>query len=159
MKRFAAGTAVVLGALASVTAAQAGNTTISNVTVPVNFGVFVPCANGGVGENVDFSGSIHAIFRTTVNGNRVSVFQQQNLAGVTGTGETTGTTFQSTGSISEVDSGDFTNGPAVFRFQNAAHFVSQGSESNWLIHEIGNFVVNADGTVTVNFDNFNIDCT
>jgi hypothetical protein len=94
-----------------------------------------------------------------VNGNRVSVFQQQNMAGVTGTGETTGTTFHGTGSISEVDSGSLTNDQAVFRFQNASPFISQGSESNWLVHEIGNFVVSADGTVTVNFDNFNIDCT
>jgi hypothetical protein len=141
-----------------VTAAQAGNTTITNETASVNFTVFVPCANGGVGEVVDFSGSVHDIVRTTVNGDHVSGTFQENLR-VTGTGETTGNTYQATSAINETFSDSLTNGQLEFKFTNATHFISQGSDSNWLIHETGQFVVNADGTVTVDFDNFNIDCT
>jgi hypothetical protein len=158
MKRFAALAAVVLGALASVTAAQAGNTTITNVTTPASFTVFVPCANGGVGEVVDFSGSSHDIARATVNGNRVGGTFQESLE-VTGAGETTGDTYHGTSAINETFSGSLTNGQQEFKFTNATHFISRGSDSNWLIHETGQFVVNADGTVTVDFDNFNVDCT
>jgi len=86
MRRFAALAAVVVGALASVTVAQAGNTTVTNITFPVDVFEFVPCAAGGAGEVVELTGDIHDVARTTINGNHFSMTFHENVQGLTGTG-------------------------------------------------------------------------
>src|SRR5690242_14302269 len=110
MKRLAILAVVALGALASVTAAQAGNTTVTNTSGPIDFLTFVPCANGGVGEVVEFSGDIHFLTKVTINGNRVNTDSHVNYQGMKGTGQTTGDTYVGTGSSHFTDNFSLTNG-------------------------------------------------
>ena len=56
----------------------------------IDLTIFVPCADGGVGETVDLSGPLHTLISFTINGDNVSGkmhFQPQDISG---TGETTG---------------------------------------------------------------------
>ena len=51
----------------------------------------VPCANGGAGEQVDLSGSLHELFHVTVDDSgAVHVTSHDNPQGINGVGETTG---------------------------------------------------------------------
>jgi hypothetical protein len=153
MKRFAALAVVVLAALASVTAAQAA--VITNQIIPINLIVFVPCANGGTGELVDLSGNLHDMFATTVNGNHFSMKYMDNPQGVSGTGETTGDSYQATG----VTQGQ-TSGNVGFEdtYINNFRIIGHGPGNNFLVHETYHVTVNANGDVTASVDNFSVDC-
>jgi hypothetical protein len=53
---------------------------------------FVPCANGGVGEDVFLSGDIHIVVHVTLDGRGGAHFDEiHNPQGVSGVGLTTGT--------------------------------------------------------------------
>jgi hypothetical protein len=158
MKRFAALAVVVLGALASVTAAQAGNTTITNTSTPISFSAPVPCANGGVGEVVDFTGTIHELIRTTVNDNHVSSTLEENFQGLKGTGETTGDTYVGNGHVTESLSGSLTNGQLTETAVLHEAFNGQGSAPNLTISELFHITVNANGDVTTSFSDFEVTC-
>src|SRR5205823_4137988 len=120
MKRFMVLIALaVAGALGAATAAQAE--VVSNTTFPINLSVFVPCANGGAGEVVDLSGSLHDLVTATINGNHVSGKFHDNPQGVTGTGETTGAKYQGTGVTQSEFSGSLTNGQFETTFVNNFH--------------------------------------
>jgi hypothetical protein len=158
MRRFATLAVVVLGGLATVTAAQAANTTITNTSFSVSFSEFVPCANGGAGETVDFTGTVHSLLRTTINGNRFSQTFEGNYQGVTGTGETTGDTYVGNGAEHQTFNGSLTNGQFTGTFTTHVNFIGKGSAPNLTFSEVAHITVNANGDVTVNFDNFSVDC-
>lgn len=158
MKRLAILAVVALGALASVTAAQAGNTTVTNTSTPISFSDFVSCANGGVGEIVDFSGDLHTLSRVTINGNRVNTDFHQNYQGLKGTGETTGDTYIGNAALHGTFNGSLTNGQMTETFTEHIHYNGQGSAPNLTVTEVGHFTVNANGEVTVFFDKFSVDC-
>src|SRR6266581_1972850 len=69
-------------------------TSTVSTSFPITISVFVPCAAGGAGEVVNLSGSLHAVFSTTVNGNNIHSQFLFNPQGVTGVGETTGAKYQ-----------------------------------------------------------------
>jgi hypothetical protein len=158
MKRLAVLAVVVLGAVASVTAAQAGNTTITNTSTPISGTEFVPCAAGGAGELVDVSGSIHEVIRTTINGNNVSMTFHENFQGLKGVGETTGDTYVGNGEENVSQTASLNNGQANFTGQEHININGQGSAPNFSLNVIEHTTVNANGDVTVFFDNFSVDC-
>ena len=135
----------MLGVLATVTAAQAGNTTITNTSFSVSLSEFVPCASGGVGEIVDFTGTVHSLLRTTINGNRFSQTFEGNYQGVTGTGETTGDTYVGNGAEHQTFNGSFTNGQFTGTFTTHVNFIGQGSAPNLTFSEVAHITVNANG--------------
>src|SRR5437016_12506632 len=71
---------------------------ITNVSVPVNIPVFIPCAAGGTGELVVLSGDLHVLVRFTRSKSggvhAAAHFQPQGISGV---GQTTGEKYQGTG--------------------------------------------------------------
>ena len=129
-----------------------------NQSIPINLTVFVPCADGGAGENVDLSGNLHDMFYLTVNKNHFSLDIHDNPQGISGTGETTGDKYQGTGVTHQHMTGSFVNGQANFTFINRFDFIGQGPGNNFTVHETEHVTVNANGTVTVSFDNFTADC-
>src|SRR5262245_45038245 len=84
-----------------------------NEAIPVSFPVFVPCANGGIGETVDFSGMIHVLVSATINGNNVSGTMHTNFEGLAGIGETTGFTYVASRIFSEGFKTSLQNGQAI----------------------------------------------
>lgn len=127
-----------------------------NDFIPVSFGIFVPCAAGGVGEDVTLDGFLHILvsFTQTPDGNLrlKSLVQPQ---GVSGTGAVTGDKYQGTGVTQEV----FTLGPGQGQtFVNNFRMIGQGPGNNWQVHENVHIQVNANGVPTAFVDNFNVAC-
>ncbi len=55
--------------------------------------IFVPCANGGAGENVVLSGEIHFVYQMTWTDHGFTMVYHDNLIGVTGVGAISGENF------------------------------------------------------------------
>jgi len=155
--------------LASVSAADTGggggggggggNNGATSLSIPIELLVFVPCANGGSGEVIDVSGPLHVVSQLTVSasGNFSDYFHFQPQ-GITGTGETTGLKYQATGITEQSFSGSLQNGQLALTFVNNFNIIGQGPGNNFLVHETLHFTINADGTLTVSFDNLTVDC-
>ena len=130
----------------------------TNDFVPFAQVTFVPCANGGAGELVLISGTLHIQQHITINDNRVSLkihFQPQGASGV---GLTTGDTYRATGETQEHDSLPLTGGAAEFTFVNNFKIIGQGPDNNLLVHQTVHVTVNANGDVTTIVDNASVEC-
>ena len=129
-----------------------------NESDPILLSVFVPCAAGGAGEVVDLSGDLHTLITLTINGNNFSSKEHFQPQGVTGTGETTGLKYQATGVTQSTTTGSFVNGSFNQTFINRFDIIGQGPGNNFRVRETAHVTINANGTVTVFFDNFVVEC-
>jgi len=149
----------VLSVLGLTIGAAAQAEVVTNVKVPIApFTVFVPCANGGAGELVDFTGDLHVLVSSTINGNHVSGKLQVQPQGVGGVGLVTGDKYRATGLTQETFSFDLSNGQGSDTFVNNFRMIGAGPGNNFLVHETLHLTINASGSVTVFFDNFSIGC-
>jgi hypothetical protein len=96
MKRNIVTALFMFAALALFTVPADAAKQVNDVT-DIDLAVFVPCADGGVGELVDLSGRLHTMIHFTINGNNVSGVGHFQPQGISGTGETTGDKYQATG--------------------------------------------------------------
>jgi hypothetical protein len=131
---------------------------IVNESFPTSLSVFVPCAAGGAGEIVDLSGPLHLLVEFTINGNNFSAVIHEQPQGITGTGETTGLSYQETGTMTHAFGGSLQNGEFHHTMVDTFNIIGQGPNNNFLMHETEHITINANGTVTVNFDNVSIEC-
>jgi len=129
-----------------------------NDRTDIDLTIFVPCADGGVGETVDLSGPLHTLISFTINGNNVSGKMHFQPQGISGTGESTGDKYQATGVTQESFKNSLQNGQANDTFINNFRIIGQGPGNNFLVHETLHFTINANGTTTVSHDNFSVDC-
>jgi hypothetical protein len=118
---------------------------------------FVPCANGGLGENVSASGNFHDVFHVTLDGSGgAHVVIVHNPQGVSGTGLITGDKYQGVGTFlqdaSNVKVGEENTSVANMRL------IGQGPGNDLLIHTDFHFTVLASGEVTSFHDNVSIEC-
>ena len=123
---------------------------------PIDILVFVPCANGGAGELVELTGSLHETFHVTFDGRGGFHFSViDNPQGISGIGFTTGDKYQGTG-----ETRDGFNGVVGFEetYVNNFKIIGQGPGNNFLVHETFHITVNANGTLTVFLDNFSVEC-
>ena len=129
------------------------------IRVPVDSRLFLPCANGGAGEVVHFTGTILGVSSGTVDGSggshAISIEVEQ---GVSGVGETTGKRyvehfvnlfFNTTGS------GGF---PLVSTQQLIYRVDSAGSGVDSLIRIRNHTTINATGETTVTFNDTTMLC-
>ena len=138
--------------------ANAAQIITSNEKIVVDFSVFIPCANGGVGEDVLLSGFLHATSTTTINGNNVHAkfhFQPQGIEGV---GLITGDKYQSTGVTQDEFKGSFVNGQYEETYINNFRIIGKGNGNNYLLHETFHVTINANGVITVYTDKIESDC-
>jgi hypothetical protein len=127
----------------------------SNVSFPVAFNVFVPCANGGLGEVVELTGEIHDMFKMTDDSAGMSVDLHDNPQGVSGRGLTTGNKYQATG----VTRLNFSfEGAIDLTYVNNFRIVGQGPANNFSVHDNLHLSISAEGEVTAFHDNFRADC-
>ena len=151
--------AVVIGAaiLASSTIGPAfAASTTSSSRFNIDIIVFVPCAEGGAGEFVELSGSLHDLFQVTDNGKGKFILHfHDNPQGVVGTGLSSGDKYRGTG----VTQGIIVVGSGVTEtFVNNFRIIGQGADNNYTVHDNSHLRVNPDGTVTSFHDNFSITC-
>jgi hypothetical protein len=143
-----------IAVVSSSSGAPASSSTISTV-FPIDLIVFVPCANGGAGEDVALSGNLHDLFHITVNGNSLHVKTHDQPQGISGTGLVTGDKYQATG----VTQDEFNTSFGMEEtFINNFRIIGQGPGNNFLVHENFHITINANGTVTASHDNFTVDC-
>lgn len=130
----------------------------TNEVVPFAIDVFVPCANGGVGEVVSASGRLHFLFVIVFNGAGGATFKSHSQPqGVSGVGQTTGVKYQGTGVTQDITSfgADF---PITQTFINNFRFIGQGPGNNYLVHSTTHVTVNANGQITAEVNNVSVEC-
>ena len=145
--------AAVLALLGSAAPSLAG--TVSNMSFPIAFNVFVPCANGGAGEVVALTGDLHDRFDLTFDSDGMRVDIHDNPQGISGRGLTTGDKYQATGvtSLSLRSAGSI-----GLTYVDNFRIIGQGPGNNFLFHDNLHLSINADGDVTAFHDNLRADC-
>jgi len=118
----------------------------------------IPCANGGNGEDVTLTGTLHDLYHITINGNNFNVKQHDNPQGITGIGTVTGAKYQGTGETQQQFGGSFVNGHYEGTLTNNFRMIGQGPGNNFLVHETFHVTINANGTVTALLDHLTADC-
>lgn len=149
---------LILTQAGEIIVTQPGSTSFtSSAVIPINLGVFVPCALDGAGEVVLLSGNLHTLFHFTDDGaGGFRVMSEANPQGVSGTGQTSGDKYQGTG----VSRSDFNSGslPFTTSFVNNFRIIGEGTGNNLLVHQTFHLTVNANGDVTAVVDNFSVEC-
>jgi hypothetical protein len=154
IKKVAVLAAVAAVALATANLAQAAVS--SNVSVPLATSTFVPCANGGAGEVVNLTGSLHVLATVTFDSaggvHGTLLFNPQNVSGV---GSVSGAGYRGTGETLSTFSG---NVGAVSTLVNNFRIIGAGGAASLQVHENVAVVVNANGTVTTSLDHVSVTC-
>jgi hypothetical protein len=149
---------MVAVAVLVATAAPSGAAVVLNdIRVPVSEPVFVPCANGGVGENVNITADTHILGSVTVNGNNVSAGLHWNFAG-TGVGADSGAAYQFSNVANLREGGSLQNGRFTASLSQDIKVTGQGSAPNFTLSVVGHIQVNADGSITVMFQTDKASC-
>lgn len=150
----------VLFALSLMPTASAGPALAitTNDFVPFAQVASVPCANGGAGELVLISGTLHIEQHITINDNRATIKSHFQPQGGGGVGLTTGDTYNATGVTQEVDTLPLTGGASEFTFVNNFRIIGQGPNNNLLVHQLVHVTINANGDVTNTIDNTSVEC-
>lgn len=125
----------------------------SNEQIPITREVFIPCANGGVGELVSLSGYVHVQYRLTVNDNTMHLGFKANPQGVVGQGQTTGDKYQGTGDTEyDINVSPVPTFPYNNTFTGNYRIIGHGPGNNFLHHETYHITINANGEVTTELD-------
>jgi hypothetical protein len=135
---------------------QAKAVVTSNISIPIDLFVFIPCADGGAGELVELTGPLHIVMAFTADSSGgfhvVTHFQPQGISGV---GLTTGLKYNATG---ETDETLNVTAGVTDTIVNNFKIIGQGPGNNSLLHENFHITINANGTATASVDNFNSSC-
>ncbi|MBV9109102.1 MAG: hypothetical protein JO306_06835 [Gemmatimonadetes bacterium] len=137
--------------------ASAAVTTTRNFDTPYRSKVFVPCANGGAGEKVESVGTIHRLIHITANDNSFHITLHANPQDVTGTGLTTGDTYQTRGTFNAHENDVL---PGVTEsIRDAFKLVGPGPDNNFTIVETYHLTINNNGEPVVDTEEFSIECS
>ena len=127
-----------------------------NQIVPIDLLVNIPCANGGVGEDVVLSGTLHVLTHVTIsNAGTLTIKTHFQPQGITGLGQVTGAKYQGTGVTQDILNLSFGE---TYTLVNNFRMVGQGPGNNFSIHETFHYTINANGTLTTVHDRFTADC-
>jgi hypothetical protein len=149
-------TLILMTVLAVAPASAQATTTTNNFQTSIDIVAFVPCAAGGEGEYVFFSGTLHGVAVTTIDDtgtfHTVLHFEPQ---GIQGEGLTTGANYQWTGATQATYNGlvGYEN-----TFINNYRLIGEGTNNNLLIHQTFHATVQPDGEVTVFVDDYSVEC-
>jgi len=149
--------AAALGAalIASATHAAASGKTLVQ-SVPLTLSTSVPCANAGVGETVQLSGSLQLVNATTLDAaGGLHLYTHVNPQGVSGTGTVSGATYRGTGvTLLQLNLFPGIQQIVVSNFL----LVGKAGAPSLRVHENLAFIADADGNVRVALDNFELTC-
>ena len=155
---YAASAAIVVAVVLAI--AGPGEATPARVIrVPVDSRLFLPCANGGAGEVVHFTGMILGVSSGTQDGAGGSHAHSVEVEqGVHGTGETTGRRYVEH-FVNLFTSSTGADGLPLVSTQQLIYRVdSAGRGADSLIRIRNHTTINANGTVTVSFDDTTMEC-
>jgi hypothetical protein len=141
-----------------LTVGSATAATTTNENIPLDMWVWVSCANGGSGEGVYLTGTLHVTSQWTISANTVHYAAHFQPMGVSGYGQFTGDKYQATGVTSFSDTFHVDGFPYAVTYMNNFRIIGQGPGNNYLVHENFHVTINAKGDVTTQVDNFRAEC-
>jgi hypothetical protein len=146
------------GAMVLLLVGSAPAEVIVNTAEPFERVVFVPCADGGAGEEVLLTGFLHVLITETTDANGVAHFMSHfQPMGIVGTGLTTDDMYRGTG-VEKETTNNASPPPSEDTFVSNFRIIGQGPGNNFLLHQLFHVTVNANGEVTVEVDNLSVDC-
>ena len=142
---------IVLLALTTLAAAPAAAEVVTNVRVPIAGTTTNDCN----GEDVNFTGEEHFVFRATLDGSGGIHLAVHSNIHVTGTGVTTGAKYTGSQEVNEhLNLVGAQNGNLTITFR----LIGQGKVPNLLANVTAHFTVNANGNVTVDRTDIRVVC-
>lgn len=133
---------------AQTTHAAAVTTTTTSVIPVAPASFYVPCGNGGVGEWVTFSGSLHLTESTTIDANGGFHYVWiVNPMGVTGVGEDSGDVFNGVGCTRQTVYVAPDAMPLTATYVDSFGVIGRGQAPNLFIKTIDRFTIDANGNV------------
>jgi hypothetical protein len=138
---------------------RASSFTDPNDFFPQSFPIFVPCAAGGLGEDVLLTGNLHQMLHGTASNTDNVVTTLHNNARLSGIGATTGDLYHSTViDKSQILFHFFHRQGQVFTDVFTIRMIGQGSGTNFVIRQLIHFTANANGSGTASVDKLTVDC-
>jgi hypothetical protein len=130
---------------------------VTNTDVPIDTTLFIPCANGGVGELVHVAGPHHMVISVTLDGRGgFHAHLLFNPQGVNGVGLTTGNKYRGVGKT-ELDFNGVTGSTTTSAF--TFNLIGQRRGNDIRVHENVHMTVNAGGSTTASVDDVRITCS
>jgi len=147
----------LFAAIITLLASSAGNAAVTQIDIPVDTVLSVPCAVAGAGEMVHLTGAAHMVFAVTNDANGgMHIAAHVNSVGLSGVGLTTGNKYQASQADSFISNSGGTG--TVTTFVNNFLMTAPGPGNNLRVHELVHVFVDANGNVTTVIDNITVDC-
>jgi hypothetical protein len=157
MKKVALFVVAVAAFLALVSPIKAASTATGATvtTFPVDVHIENPC-----GETIHAVGELQNVVQIFTDAAGVThIVVTVTFQGVSATGDVTGTPYVWASAARSSALGTYPNGPFVVSATSTSRLVALGSaETGYLVHSTFHLTINPDGTVTVSFQRFSIDC-
>ncbi len=131
---------------------------IQNTVEPLYQTIFVPCANGGKGEDIAISGELHTLIAYTINKNVISVKSHYQPQGISGVGLTSGDRYQANGATNDQYSERIWGGHYEETMVNNYRIIGPGPDNNYLVHDKMHMTINQNGEVTIEVIDMAVDC-
>lgn len=141
------------------TAANASsNSSSGNIihAVPFETTLFVPCANGGAGEDVTLTGFTNFIYQMTWTDQNFTLVYHDNVHKVTGVGASSGETFVASGGTNGTVMGSWVNSQWIGTTIQQLRVV--GRNNSFFVTYKYHITITSDGKVTVNSNEDTADC-
>jgi len=128
----------------------------SNVAVPFETTLFVPCANSGAGEDVVLTGSINFVQQLSWTDHGFTMVYHDNVKGLKGAGLSSGETFVASGGTNGTVMGSWVNSQWTGTTIRQLRVIGRNSQffMNYKYH----ITVTSDGSVKVNSAEQTADC-
>lgn len=136
---------------ASATVAQASN--LANVRAVLPFAISNPCT----GEEVIGEIRVHFLLTLTINGNNVSGMELLQYS-AQGVGQTTGARYAGNESGQARFNASLSNGQATLTDSVTFHLTTPGGGNNVVIKGRSHTTINANGEVTVSYNDLTASC-
>lgn len=129
-----------------------------NEIIPFDLTVFNPCAEGGVGEFVHLTGSLHVVSHGAGNDNHLTIRERTQAQGLSGVGLTTGDLYHESGMTQITATFQLDGEGEQSTLINRIRLVGQGPGNNFTFQEHGHATFNGNGELTVNHYVTSIEC-
>jgi hypothetical protein len=124
--------------------------------VPFETSRYIPCANGGAGEDVTLTGFINFIYQISWTDRGFTLVYHDNAHQVTGTGVSSGESFVGTGGTSGIVTASWVNSQWIGTTIGQLRII--GQNTSFTITYKYHITVSRDGTVTVESEEETADC-
>jgi hypothetical protein len=128
----------------------------TNYIVPFDNTFFVPCANGGAGEDVIISGFLNYTYEGTWSNDGFKIVYHDNAQHVTGTGVSSGESFVGSGNTNGIAIGSWVNDQWIGSTTGQLKLVSKNA--SFTVRYKYHMTVTRDGKVTIYSEALSEEC-